>query len=116
MIKNCKQIFVDGTFIICPKKYYQILHIAGYLEEIKGIIPLLIIPCTGKSDFLYDMIFKGAKLILFKNNIDEEDITEQFMCDFEKSLINSIKNNFKNEKLMGIIFILSNYYGERLKH
>ena len=44
-----KQIYVDGTFRICPKGFLQVLNIGGYSEDIKAIIPVFLIPVTGKS-------------------------------------------------------------------
>ena len=55
---------IDCTSKSCPKKYDQIINFAGYLEEINSIVPIFMIPCTGKNEFLDDTIFKDIILIL----------------------------------------------------
>lgn len=52
LIKKCAQIYIDGTFKTCPKKFYQIINIAGYYPELNCIIPIFMIPKTGKSYYL----------------------------------------------------------------
>ena len=54
LLKKVKQIFVDGTLWICPKRYYQVLNIGGYLENINRIVPIFLIITTGKSEYLYN--------------------------------------------------------------
>ena len=49
LLSKCTQVFVDGTFKSCPRGYYQILNVAAYYEEINGIIPIFMIPISGKS-------------------------------------------------------------------
>ena len=51
LLTKYKQIMIDGTFKSCPKKFYQIINFAGYLEEINSIVPIFMIPCTGKNEF-----------------------------------------------------------------
>ena len=64
LIQKCTQIYIDGTFKSCPKNYYQIVNIGGFLPDINGIVPLFMIPTTGKSEFLYNDIMHEIK----KNN------------------------------------------------
>ena len=52
------------------------------------------ITMTGKSEYLYDIIFKNIKQILNDNNFDIKDFPIRIMIDFELALQKSVKNNF----------------------
>jgi len=104
MLNKCTQLYIDGTFKITPIGYYQVIIIGGFLPEIKGIIPIFFIPTTGKSQYLYEVIFRDVKTILEDNNIDYKNITNQYMLDFEISLQNAIKTVFENIKISGCYF------------
>ena len=101
MLQKSTQILIDGTFKSCPKGYMQILNIAGYIPDIDSIIPIFMIPVTGKSENLYNRIFKEVKEIITDMGYKLENITSHFMSDFEKALQNSIRNNFPHIKLDG---------------
>lgn len=64
MIKKCTQIFIDRTFKSSLRRFYQILNISGFLPDINGIIPLFMIPMSGKSENLYKNVFSDIKKIL----------------------------------------------------
>ena len=104
LITKCTQIFLDGTFKISPIGYFQILNISGYLKEINGLIPLFKIPTTGKTQYLYENILTNIKKILLDNNIKIENITKQFLMDFEPSLQNAVRKIFVNVKINGCFF------------
>ena len=104
LITKCSQIYIDGTFKSSPKLYFQILNIVGYYKEINGIVPIFMIIMAGKSEYLYDIIFKDIKNILIDNGINIKNIPKNFMLDFEKGLINSVKNNFDGIIIDGCFF------------
>ena len=60
-IKKCSQIYIDATYKSCPKSFYQLLNIAGYIPDIKGLVPLFMIPMSSKNQYLYDKIFKNGR-------------------------------------------------------
>ena len=77
ILENCTQLFIDGTFKSCPKSYYQISNIAGFLPSLNSIIPIFMILCTGKSEFIYNEIFDEIKKIyIFTGNKIENIYTE----------------------------------------
>ena len=115
MISKCTQILIDGTFKSCPRSFYQILNISGYLPEINSIIPIFMIPMTGKSEYLYDIIFKDVKQILSDNNFDIKDFPERIMIDFEIALQNSVKNNFPQSIINGCFFHFSKLMWSKAK-
>ena len=104
MIPKCKQLLIDGTFKSCPRGYYQIINIAGFYEDINSIIPIFMIPTTGKSFYLYNKIFEDVKKIINDNGIKLENIPTRIIIDFEKSLQKSIKINFPKAITDGCYF------------
>ena len=104
LVTKCEQIFIDGTFKISPVGYYQIINICGFLKEIDGIIPLFMIPVTGKSQYLYENVLKDVLTILNENNIELKDIPKKFMLDFEPGLQNAVKKIFKGVQINGCYF------------
>lgn len=88
LLKKCSQLLIDGTFKSCPRGYYQIINIAGYYEEINSIIPIFMIPTTGKSFYLYDSILNDVKKIMKDNQIESNSFPNRVLIDFE------IKINF----------------------
>ena len=102
--EQCTQTFIDGTFKSCPKEFYQVLNIAGFFPNLNSIVPLFMIPCTGKSELLYNEIFIELKRIYNLTGHKIENTPKYIMIDFEKSLQNSIKKNFENKLINGCFF------------
>ena len=50
-IKDCEQIFMDGTFYSCPKNYYQLYNIIAKEKKTRIIIHISFILMTHKSYF-----------------------------------------------------------------
>jgi hypothetical protein len=103
-LKKCSQIYIDATYKSCPKSFYQLLNIAGYIPEINHLIPLFMIPMSSKNEYLYNKVFKNIISVLGGDGISLKDITNKFMCDFEPALFNSIKFNFKDVLIDGCYF------------
>ena len=83
---------------------YQFFNIAGYFEDTDGLIPLMFIPMSNKSQRLYTLILDEIVGILRSFNIDITKITNKYMYDFEIGLRNSIKEIFPNSILDGCFF------------
>lgn len=49
VLSECEEIFIDGTFKMVLKNYYQILNFWGYLKTKKIYLPLLHVLMTSKS-------------------------------------------------------------------
>ena len=94
----------DGTFKSCLKGYTQIINISGYYPDTNSIIPIFMIPVRGKSEYLYDMIFKDIIQIINDEGYKLDNITSNFITDFEKGLQNSVRKNFKKAKIDGCYF------------
>ena len=104
LLTKTNQILIDGTFKSCPRGYYQIINIAGYYPDIDSIIPIFMIPSTGKTFFLYNSIFEDVKKILIDNGIDINKIPKRIMIDFEKGLQKAVKKNFPDSIIDGCYF------------
>ena len=63
VLSECEGIFIDGTFKMAPKNYYQIQNFSGYLNNKKIYLPLLHVLMTSKSQQAYNHV-----LILFYNS------------------------------------------------
>lgn len=59
---------------------------------------------TNKSYLSYIKIFKDIKLIIDNYNINWVYSGIKFMCDFQKSLLKAIKQEFNNSKINGGFF------------
>ena len=103
-MKKFKQLYVDGTFRICPRGFYQVLNIGGYYEDINGIVPVFLIPTRGKSEYLYNMIFNDVKKIIIDANINLSDIPKYIMADFEVGLQRALKTSFPNSLIRVCFF------------
>ena len=67
LIEHCNQLLLDGTFKSSPRRFYQIFNISGFYPNINSIIPLFMVPMTGKSESLYNSILSDIKTILRVN-------------------------------------------------
>lgn len=59
---------------------------------------------TSKSENIYNNIFRDIIYILKDNGINIDKFSKRFMVDFEKSLVNSVKENFPNATIDGCFF------------
>ena len=104
MLSKCSQAFFDATFKSCQKSIYQLFNIVGYFKDIDGLIPLMFIPMSNKSERLYTKVLNNVVNKLKTFNIDLKSLTNQLMNDFEVGLRNSIKKIFPDSILDGFYF------------
>ena len=76
---NCSHIFIDATFKVAPKKFYQVLNILVLDDADKFIMPIAHMIMTNKSYHSYNKVFNETK-----NLIDEYKIN----YNFENNIIN----------------------------
>ena len=48
-----QELFIDGTFKICPKNYYQLVNIFGFNKKKNFYMPLNFILLISKNEELY---------------------------------------------------------------
>ena len=99
-----EEIFIDGTFKVAPKNWYQLLNIFGYNKKQNFYMPLAYIILNSKSEEIYNEVFyKIIQLIKYHTNLKSfEDI--KIMSDFEIGLRKAIKKNFELCLLDGCYF------------
>ena len=64
--------------------FYQVINIGAFLPDIDAIMPIFLIPTTGKSEVVYNEIFSDVKKILIENNINITKIINKFLIDFDR--------------------------------
>ena len=98
------EIFIDGTFKVAPKNWYQLLNIFGYDKTHKFFMPLAFIILSSKSEEIYNEVFYKI-ITLVKAHTDLKSFDKvKIMCDFEIGLRKAIKNNFESCLLDGCYF------------
>ena len=99
-----QELFIDGTFKICPKNYYQLVNIFGFNKNKNFYMPLNYILLTSKNEELYTEAFEHLiRLIQSHTNIKSFDDVK-ITADFELGLRKSIKKVFKGSLLNGCFF------------
>ena len=51
------ELFIDGTFKVCPKNWYQLLNIFGFIKKKNFYLPLTFILLNSKNEELYNECF-----------------------------------------------------------
>lgn len=99
-------ILINGTFKCCPKTFYQVINIAGFYPDMNAIIPLFLIPTTGKSGYLYDkkikMLYQYMKIQVIKRKI----FLNILLWISKGHCKNLLKKIFDNVKIMDAISIM----------
>lgn len=104
LFANSNEYYIDATFMKSPRKYYQTLNIICYCDNIKSNIPVMHIPMTSKNIETYDNVFSEILFICNQLKLTLNFNNKTIMCDFEKSLRESLKKNFKGIKIKGCFF------------
>ena len=96
---NAEHLFIDATFSVAPKPFYQCLVVMIFEETLQIYIPILYILMTNKSQKMYrnalEWVFK-----LSSRRIKPRTVT----CDFELALINAVQSVFPYTKINGCLF------------
>ena len=101
--QNVDELFIDRTFKVAPKNWFQLLNIFGY-EKKEFYMPLAYIILNSKSEEIYNKVF-GELVNLIKTYTKIKDFDGiKIISDFELPLRKAIKNNFENCLLDGCYF------------
>jgi hypothetical protein len=84
------QIYIDGTFKICPKPFYQCLIIMVFNEQTDSYVPIFYILLQGKTTFEYNM---ALHFVCVATNWKLQPST--VICDFEKGLHAAVRHTFQ---------------------
>lgn len=106
-MNECEELYIDGTFKMAPKKFYQILNIWGFLKTKKIYLPLIHIIMTSKNYIAYTHVFNSIKNLLTDNNIKNNFSNKSITTDYEKSLRRAINDILKPKYINGCYFHFS---------
>jgi len=91
-----QELFIDGTFTICPKSYYQLANAFGYNRNKHFHMPLNFILLSSKSEELYtEAFFHLANIIKSHTKLQSFDDIK-ITCDFELALRKTVKKFLKD--------------------
>ena len=114
-LEKAEQIFMDATFKVCPKNFYQLFNIIISIEEGKFIFPVIHVLMTHKSEFSYRMIFNNLNIIIKAKKIEFNFEKKHIMTDFEHALRNILKELYPNCYLEGCFFHYSKALWKKAK-
>jgi hypothetical protein len=99
ILRMRSQIFVDATFRVTPEPFSQCLVIMSYDPLTNINLPCVWALMTSKSEYLYCEVLH----VIF--------VTLQYhwkpaviVVDFEKALLNSVRYEFSDSKIVGCFF------------
>ena len=98
-IKRSKNWAVDGTFKCSPIIYYQLFTL--HIQDNGISVPRLFALLPNKTEDTYNKLFTKLKELV--DNVEPDTV----MVDFEKAVINSILNTFRNSDVASCLFHLS---------
>ncbi len=98
-LTNAQSLFIDATFSIAPKPFYQCLVVMIFEETLQIYLPILYILMTNKSQKMY----WNALELIFKLSGRRAN-PKTTMCDFEQALLNTIGGMFPYSKIIGCFF------------
>ena len=101
MFSEINELFFDGTFKICPKNFYQLVNVFGFIEKKNFYMPLAYILMSSKTFELYDEVLLQLKRFIEKYSGFKNFQEIKVMCDFEIPLRKAIKANFPGCILIG---------------
>ena len=92
---------IDGTFKLCPIQWTQLVCIHALEKDFS--VPLIFGLLPNKSEHTYDRFLLAVKDLLPKFEPDT------YICDFEKSMHNSLSKVFDSLNIKGCLFHLSQW-------
>ena len=93
-----QEFFIDGTFKVAPKIFYQLFVIhANYREY---VLPVSFISLPGKNGQIYEKMINEMTALVSKWS------SQRIMMDFEKALINKFGGAFPRTELSECFFHL----------
>ena len=99
LLSGAVQLFIDGTFRICPSQFYQYLIIMVFDVQTAVYVPILYVLMTGKHAHLYWHALHWG-FVASNWKLDPLFVTR----DFEKRLHSSIRGRFTSTIFNGCLF------------
>ena len=104
------KIFIDGTFKVCPKPFYQCLIIMVFDEQTDVFVPVFYVLLTSKNTQIY-----RHALHWIRSSVDHKMQPLTITCDFEKALHSAIKTEFPSARINGCLFHWKQAIRKKLK-
>ena len=112
-LAHSKQIFIDGTFRVCPTEFYQLMVIHAY-DNLSGlIIPSAFFFLTSKTFQIYFNTFSILKLHL--DQLEYQVKWENIHSDFEQNIFKSVLTVFVKVEHYGCWFHFVKALFDKLK-
>lgn len=99
ILRMNREVFIDATFRITPAPFAQCLIVMAYDPTTNTYVPTVWALMTSKSEDMYCAVIHEI-IVLLKYSWEPKTI----VADFEKSLQNAIRYEFKKSKLVGCYF------------
>ncbi|KAI3642974.1 hypothetical protein MP228_002799 [Amoeboaphelidium protococcarum] len=111
-LKRNGSVFIDGTFhcVPIPKQFHQLITVMLYDASWDIYYPVAWILTSGKAEEVYRVSLQHLKMIA-GSQWQPRHVT----CDFEKSLINAVKNEFRGAEVIGCLFHFKQALRRKLK-
>ena len=94
-----QKVFIDGTFRIVPKPFYQCLIVMVFDNQTDAYVPVFYILLTSKKEKVYDKALQQMNDAV-GDKINPSSVT----CDYERGLHNSISRAFPKAIINGCLF------------
>ena len=99
LISGNSELFIDGTFGIVPKPFYQVLIVMCYDQQTRVYMPVMYIFMTDKTERLYRHALYWVNAIVLCHSTPK-----MVTCNFERGLMNAVEATFKNVTVNGCLF------------
>lgn len=97
-LKTHQHWFIDGTFKVAPKLFFQVFTIHSLVEH--KALPMVYALMTDKTEASYNRLFDGLK------NLQPALNPKSIMSDFEKASQNAVGQAFPAAEIVGCLFHL----------
>ena len=89
---------------VLQKNFYQLFNIIAYIDEENFDTSIAYILMSNKSHMIFKKMFNDFKFLINIQNINIYFKKITIICDFEKSLIKAVKEEFPEAKINGCFF------------
>jgi len=98
--------YCDGTFKVAPTLFAQVYVILA--EALNGVHPLIYALLPNKQEKTYDKLFDMLNLL--KPGLNPRSVS----CDFELSVINTIKKKYPDAEIHGCLYHLTKNFHKKM--
>lgn len=104
-------IYADGTFQYCPKYFFQLFTLHGYVNN--NYVPLVFCLLNDKTEKTYINCLNTVKLLCLTKSLTFSP--KEIVIDFELSIHNAVRNVWKDIKVTGCRFHLAQAWWRKIQ-